>query len=78
MLNEIGVGFREVFVPEKAVVRRKRRRMRTFENEMLRTVNVRTLLLCVISPQYKDQVFPLIVQFFYRRIGKSLPAFSLM
>src|SRR3989344_4796168 len=40
MFNEIGVGFREVFVAEETVVRRKGRRVRTIENEVFGTVDM--------------------------------------
>ena len=78
MLNEIRVGFREVFVPEKAVVRRERRGMCALKNEVFGTVDVRTFLLRIISPQYEDEMLSLFVQFLYRRVGKLLPAFALV
>src|SRR3989344_1999245 len=78
MLNEVRVGFREVFVPEKAVVRRKGRGVRALKNKVFCTVDVRTFLFRIISPQYEDEMLALIIQLFYRRIGKSLPTFSLV
>src|SRR3989344_3473683 len=78
VLNEVRVGFREVFVPEKAVVRRKGRGMRALKGKVFCTVDVRTFLFRIISPQYEDEMLALIIQLFYRRIGKSLPTFSLV
>ena len=78
MLNEVRVGFREVLVSKKAVVRRKGRGMRRFEDKVFGAVDVRTFLFRIVSPQYEDEMLALVIQLFYRRIGKLLPTFSLV
>ena len=54
------------------------RRVRALDDEMFRAIDVRTLLLRIVAPQYKDEILSFVVEFLDSSIGKLLPPSSLM
>ena len=75
---QVFIGPAEVFVPEKSVVGRQRRRVGRGEHQVFASVNESSLLLCIRSPQDKDQVLPFFCQYADGRIGECLPSVALV
>lgn len=73
MLAQIGIGLAEVVVSEKAVISRKRRRVRRSEHKMPATVDKGTFSLRISSPQDEHQMLALLGQQAYDSIGKGFP-----
>ncbi len=75
---EVGICSGERFGSEETGVGGKGRRMRRFDDEMARAVDVRAFVPRVVAPEDEDDMFALFGKFLYRRVGELFPAFALV
>ncbi len=76
--DEVVVCFAEVFATKEARGGGEWRGVRGFQNQMFASVDVRALLLRVVSPEDEDEVFAFLGECVNDGIGEDFPAAILM
>lgn len=78
MFFQKGVGLLEMIIAEKAIVRRKWRRMSRFQDQMLGLINENFLAAGIAAPEHEDEMIAMIAEIAHRGFGKSLPTVTPM
>ena len=78
MRSEVLICFTKMLTAEESRMGREWRWMRGFKHEMFSTVDVRALLLRIIAPEHKNEMFAFFRESADDCIGKLFPSFPLM